>query len=249
MTMFLKLMLLLGLSFETAHGFAIPEILSSLAQHHSIVENLQPLFHNMGTSVVDRYRDSLIAHPLYTQMATGGVLAVAGDALAQKKAGEKTYDERRAVSFMAFDMAYRALQHVAFPLIVANCHGQYGGAVLKTVGLSCDTSILAAVEGTMVNQLAIVPFLYYPVFFTFTALIQGLDMEEGYQRARSKFLPLMQRNLMFWVPIQFIQFRFVEENLQIPFVCVAGLIWTIILSTVAGNTQQTSLEPEQSTAQ
>ena len=89
----------------------------------------------------------------------------------------------------------------------------------------------------MVNQLFIVPFFYYPVFFAVTALVQGLTFSEGYQRAQSMWVPLLQRNLAFWIPVQFIQFRFVEESLQIPFVCVAGLCWTIILSTVAGNSK------------
>ena len=58
-------------------------------------------------------------------------------------------------------------------------------------------------------------------------------------RAQETFLLLMQRNLLFWIPVQYIQFSFIPEDLQIPFVSVAGLFWTIILSVMAGSTTTT----------
>jgi hypothetical protein len=53
----------------------------------------------------------------------------------------------------------------------------------------------------------------------------------------------MKRNLLFWIPIQFITFAFVDEertNLQIPILIGCGLVWTIILSITAGATTTTS---------
>lgn len=222
--------------------------------HHPMDDSHWRASSHLGVSLLDRYRNVLHLHPLPTQLMTGGALAILGDAVAQtnsnsQKDGTTTinrtnssYDHRRAISFMMFDMAYRVVQHYVFPWISTHCHGQYCEAILHSVGLSSslssfDSSFGAAIEGTMVNQLFIVPFFYYPVFFAVTALVQGLTFSEGYQRAQSMWVPLLQRNLAFWIPVQFIQFRFVEESLQIPFVCVAGLCWTIILSTVAGNSK------------
>jgi hypothetical protein len=53
----------------------------------------------------------------------------------------------------------------------------------------------------------------------------------------------MKRNLLFWIPIQFITFAFVDEestNLQIPILIGCGLVWTIILSITAGATTTTT---------
>ena len=213
--------------------------------------------HNWGISLLDGYREMLRQHPLMTQTLTGGILALLGDALAQAKSNFQTferndgtttkntaktsYNHRRAISFMVFDMAYRIAQHFIFPWIANNCHGQHLDAFLCSLGLGLfnfDATVGSAIEGTMVNQLLIVPLLYYPVFFLVTGWIQGMTITQGYKRAQSMWLPLLKRNLVFWVPVQFIQFRFIEESLQIPFVCVAGLCWTIILSAVAGNTQE-----------
>jgi hypothetical protein len=56
------------------------------------------------------------------------------------------------------------------------------------------------------------------------------------------FLPLIKRNLIFWIPIQFVQFKYVPQKMQIPFVCLAGLVWTIVLSVLTGNSNQAAVE-------
>jgi len=187
---------------------------------------------------MNTYSSAIHYHPLLTHVVTGGVLAVIGDALAQKQEKAATYNEKRAVSFCAFDMSYRALQHYAFPWIVSNFRGEYCMEFLSDFGLQeDDPTVCSAIEGTLVNQLVIVPIIYYPIFFLLTAMVQGMTINDGCERAKSKFTPLMQRHLIFWLPIQYLQFRYIEEDLQIPFVCLVGLGWTVILSLVAGNVQ------------
>ena len=181
--------------------------------------------------------NALTTNPLPTKMATGAVLAVTGDAIAQAHEPH-AYDKQRAASFAAFDMCYRALQHAAFPIIVSHCHGQYLNALLHPAGVSIPSDLAAATEQTLASQLGIVPFLYYPVFFALTGAVQRLTPKAALERAKQTFLPLMERNLLFWIPIQFIQFSFIEENLQIPFLSVCGLCWTFILSVMAGSTEE-----------
>lgn len=40
--------------------------------------------------------------------------------------------------------------------------------------------------------------------------------------------------------VQFVQFGFIQEDLQIPFLCICGLGWTFILSVMAGSTKKYS---------
>lgn len=211
------------LSTPSAHSFGLLPHAHEAA--HSLIhvpQQLQQLAH--------LYTNSLHDHPLETKMATGGLLATCGDAIAQSRTPEP-YDRRRAASFMTFDMAYRALQHVAYPLIVHQCHGQFLSSVLHLHG---QADWAAAMEQTLASQLGIVPFLYYPVFFSLTGFVQGLTPSQAWERAQQNFVPLMQRNLLFWIPVQFVQFAFVEEQMQIPFLSLAGLCWTFILSVAAG---------------
>jgi len=44
----------------------------------------------------------------------------------------------------------------------------------------------------------------------------------------------MKRNLLFWIPVQFVAFAYVPEDQQIPLLIVCGLVWTVILSVSAG---------------
>ena len=193
------------------------------------------------------YKNQLATNPLITKMMTGGSLAVCGDAIAQSQ-NDDEYDKRRAMSFAGFDFVYRAVQHFAFPAIVTQFHGQYIASLLahspalshlvnnQLSGGGVDPQYyFGAMEQTLASQLGIVPFFYYPVFYTVTAFVQGLDQDAAVERAKDTFVPLMKRNLMFWIPVQFIQFGFIDTSLQIPFLSVAGLCWTFIISQFAGN--------------
>jgi protein Mpv17 len=183
---------------------------------------------------LETYKQTLSANPLPTKMITGATLAVCGDAIAQSQDKSTDYDKRRAASFAAFDMVYRAVQHFSFPIITAACHGQFLGS-LPLLHDNVGASQLAAMEQTLGSQLGIVPFFYYPVFFALTGAVQGLSASGALNRAQENFLPLMKRNLLFWIPVQFVQFGYIPEDLQIPFLSICGLGWTFILSAAAGS--------------
>jgi len=250
----------LAIAISSVSSFSVPDahnlqsvIADSINYHHAIlphasstlnVASLLPNKDNADTALLDPlfgYKQLLKTHPLPTKMMTGATLAVCGDAIAQFKDKDAEYDKRRAASFAAFDMAYRALQHFAFPVIVGYCHGQILGSVGPLSAL--DSSQLAAMEQTLASQLGIVPFFYYPAFFTISAAIQGLSASGAWSRAVDTFVPLMKRNLLFWIPVQFIQFGYIQEDLQIPFLSCAGLAWTFILSVYAGSAK--SYTPEE----
>jgi hypothetical protein len=244
----------LGLSIVNPHTIqSISDVYTSVSH---VVEHSTTVASSAthATNPLELYKQTLAAHPLPTKMITGGTLAVAGDAIAQSRSKDEEYDKRRASSFMAFDMCYRALQHVSFPVIVQQCQGQYiGGAIasipliasfFNNLGLENPAYYYGAMEQTLASQLGIVPFIYYPVFYVLTAFVQGLDAEGAVNRAKETFIPLMKRNLLFWIPVQFVQFGFIEESLQIPFLAVAGLAWTFIISLFAGNAKKSYSDDE-----
>lgn len=240
--------LLLALSMSYVSSFSIPDNLHLLQNTISTISSQTPQHFDLLAS----YQDVLKHHALPTQMVTGATLAVTGDAIAQRTQNKNPsafdYDTRRAASFAVFDVAYRVLQHYAFPVIVSHCHGQYLGSV-PLFEDNLDVFFRATMEQTLSNQLVIVPFLYYPAFFTLTGFLQGLSVEATVTRAKDTFWFLFQRNLLFWIPVQFIQFGFIEQELQIPFVCGAGLVWTAILSILAGSATTNAQTPEEQVAE
>ncbi|KAL3906166.1 MAG: hypothetical protein SGARI_004123 [Bacillariaceae sp.] len=227
------LRVLIALATLTSTTFAVsfggPEIHSAVHSLNHALPHVKTAAHTIphaktaaatlqhgGFDLLGAYKHLLQIHPLPTKMMTGATLAVAGDAIAQSQDKDTDDDKQRAASFAVFDMAYRALQHFSFPIIVAACHGQFLGA-LPGVGGAFDASQLAAMEETLASQLGIVPFLYYPAFFALTGFMQGLTPSGAVSRAKENFIPLMKRNLLFWIPMQFIQFGYIQEDLQIPF--------------------------------
>ena len=205
----------------------------------------------------DSYRQTLYDYPLRTKMLTGVIIAVVADAIAQATAALTTgvqdpdakglpqdwYNGKRAVSFAAFDAVYRAAQHYMYPPMIQMFQGQYitGMVTSAMASLSLNSPSLSwagPLEQALASQLIIIPLVYYPVFFALTGIVQGLTVEETIERARTTFIPIMKRNLLYWIPCQFAAFNFLTgdqlEPLQIPVLTGLGLIWTIILSLFAG---------------
>merc|ERR1712232_563392 len=88
------------------------------------------------------YQLALKTDPYPTKMATGVVLAITGDALAQSRE-TAPYDAKRATAFAAFDASYRAVQQFTYPPIIAHFSGQYILAFLATLGLTSVPSQVA----------------------------------------------------------------------------------------------------------
>jgi len=181
---------------------------------------------------LDTYQALLATHPLQTNLATAGALALTGDSIAQGLSGAQ-YDAKRAASFVAFDAAYRGgFQTAALPWIIANCDGTVLRAITPA---GVDLSLLAACEATVFNQFLVIPIIYYPLFFAVTGAVQGLDRNASLRRARTSFASLTIRNWKFWVPANLAQFVLLEPQYQVAYTCVMGLIWNIILSATAGD--------------
>lgn len=202
------------------------------------------------------YRKALDADPLRTKIITGCLLAIVGDAIAQLTKPEE-YDPKRAVAFVMFDGVWRTVQQVTYGPIIQTCNGKFTMGLLGSLPfvnnimqdqLQDSILVLGAIEQTLVSQLILIPLLYYPIFYSVTGFVQSLTVEETLTRAKETFIPLMKRNLLFWIPVQFYAFDYVEENLQIPVLTACGLVWTVILSLSAGNVsssaEEENLDPE-----
>ncbi|VEU35763.1 unnamed protein product [Pseudo-nitzschia multistriata] len=203
---------------------------------------------DLASSLLSDYRKALDAEPLKVKIITGCLLAIVGDAIAQSNTPEE-YNTLRAGAFVAFDGVWRTVQQVTYGPIIQTCNGQFSLGLLGSLPFLHDklqtedtTFLLGAIEQTLVSQLVLIPLLYYPIFYSVTGFVQSLTIEQTIQRAKDTFITLMKRNLLFWIPVQFGAFYFVEENLQIPVLTACGLLWTVILSVSAGSVSTSSEE-------
>jgi Mpv17 / PMP22 family len=200
------------------------------------------------------------------------IIATTDDAIIMTEKEEDTaagfaYDVKRGVVFCLFGMFYTgAFQHYWFPYLtlhiaewghwihlwgtstsVAATAANPSTALLLRYGVLYDAppSPLALAAGKVVlNQVIMIPSLYMPIFLIVTSILGGLDVSQAIARAQSLYGPLVRRNWLFWFPTQLVQFVAVPTEWHIPFLSTAGLVWTIILSTISGTaataeTQQT----------
>jgi len=237
-----------SLASPSFRSFVIASMLAIVAvwKSKAVVALLQYPGWFLSNILYKPYQNSLVKNPLITKVITGAVLAVAGDAVAQSTSTDQTkigYDKRRALSFAVFDSCYRFFQHNMFPIVIRLGQGNVVKALLPKILPSKTIAhflapAAAAIEQTAMYQFVIVPLLYYPIFFAFTGSIQGLSTSQSLNRMKRQFFPCWTRNLMFWIPTQMILFGVVAEKWQIPFACLMGVLWSMILSTVAGNSKK-----------
>lgn len=238
---------------------------TALHAHHDpslwlLVGSTQPL----RQALLHSYTNLLHQFPLATKSITAAVLASAGDAIAQSRSdASDDYDWQRGISFFVFGALYTgAFQHFWFQYL--SQHVSEWGSTLGfwttpsllfpvDVTLQWDewwryfdvqsqlqafnapsTTALAAAKLAL-NQGLVVPLVYMPLFLTFTGVISGMDADQTIARAKSLYLPLLQRNWFFWLPVQFLQFLVVPQELQIPFLSAASLVWTVILSSIGNS--------------
>ncbi|EOD14505.1 hypothetical protein EMIHUDRAFT_461485 [Emiliania huxleyi CCMP1516] len=177
--------------------------------------------HSSAPLLLTLYDQALTSHPLETRVATAASLAFAGDAVAQWSQS-RSYDARRGVSFVACETCFRGiLQPPILLWVVATFAGR-----------------LATAKRVAVNQFVVSPLVYFPLFWLCTGVIQGLSLGETVSRARAGFRKLYSRSLLYWLPVQCVQFSLVPQRYKVVFLSVAGLLWTTLLSVVAGSVQR-----------
>ena len=195
-------------------------------------------FNPANSKLLKSYGDLLVTHPLETKVGTAAVLATVGDAIAQKSSdASKEYDPTRGMSFALFAAMYTgAFQHYWFGW--ENTKLAFTAAEISpTLALLfASSAAFLPIAKLVLNQFVVVPFLYMPLFFAFTGHMAGLSEEESLARAKQMYGPILLRNYFYWLPAQFIQFAVIAPEWQIPYVCFASLIWTIILSSASSAT-------------
>ncbi|CAB9505283.1 Peroxisomal membrane protein 2 [Seminavis robusta] len=212
-----------------------------------------------GGSLLQAYGDLLRHNPIATKGITAAILAASGDAIAQWRSDSEEYDPIRGAGFFVFGALYTGVfQHFWFEFMNTHIH-DWGDAlgiwgpervsfpvqdvvdkwsewwkyfdVVTQLEQPPSSEALAAAKVAF-NQFLTIPFVYMPLFFTFTGFISGLDSNESMARAESLYFPLLQRNWLFWLPMQFLQFLVIPADYQIPFISAASLVWTVILSSI-----------------
>lgn len=180
------------------------------------------------------YTVLLVTDPVPTKLATASVLGAAGDVVAQlaEAAGKDglaafSLDQRRALSMVSFSALYTGMfQAWWITTLQENVH-------------LVDPLADAAVK-TGLCQFGTIPVVYMPTFFLVTGSVRGMDLQASLDNAKENYVRIYSRNVGYWIPVQIVQFFYVPQEWQITFLCIAGFVWTVILSSLALNQQTTT---------
>ena len=212
-------------------------------------------------SLFSAYNGMLQDEPLLTKALTAGTLAATGDMVAQRLSASRShilsyedrqplfefeYDARRGATFALFGAAYTgSFQHFWFGwlndhLMITIETAEMAIAPWAPGGLPAPSPEILAAAKVAVNQFVVIPLLYMPLYFALTGLLGGLDAEAALTRMKYLYVPLLRRNYVFWLPIQFVQFFALPPAWHVPFLSVASLVWTCVLSTLGSGKLATS---------
>jgi hypothetical protein len=86
------------------------------------------------------------------------------------------------------------------------------------------------------------PFIYFPVFYSMKAFVEGKPMTTAWDKYRTEIRDSCQALWKIWVPAQAINFAFVPRHMRIPFVAAVSFGWTVVLSVMQGKFDAARLE-------
>ena len=111
------------------------------------------------------------------------------------------------------------------------------------------TTALASASKAALDQLVHVPLLYFPIFYSVDALLQGAwtrGLNEGVAHMRAKLetelWPSLKANWSLWLPASFVGFKLVPAHLRIPYVSGVSMVWTTIMSIMQGEFRRAKAE-------
>ena len=159
--------------------------------------------------VVHLYLRAINSHPLSTKVLSATFIAFLGDSIAQKLSRpESPINLRRTARFTLWAT-------ITTPLV----HTWYKSVILK---------IKEPVRRMLVEQLIWAPpstasFLFY----------MGGGGQNGLDNTQQRFPRTYMANLALWVPVSYLNFRFVPPPLWILTNNVVGLGWSVVLSILS----------------
>ena len=152
------------------------------------------------------YEGALSNHPIPTKLATAGLIAGAGDLVAQllpldeasrrKSLLERLAcaDWRRTATFAAFGAAYTGgAQHFLFAWLAKT----FPVPIIPVSARAIQTA-----KNVALTNFVITPLVYVPAFFLSTEVLRGSTPEYAMERLTACWFPTVTTALAVWVPAQ-----------------------------------------------
>lgn len=176
----------------------------------------------MAVRLSRAYEAILKEQPVPTKMATGGVLWGAGDAVAQQTSD--SFDMPR----LSRAMAYGTIIHAPF----AHVHYEFLEYFVRRFGVP---KAMQAGTKLVMEQFVYWSWVSNSMYHFSMAKMEGCDVEASVQRVYDRLWPTMKAQWAFWIPVQFLNFKYVPVRHQLNVVLLTSVVWTAALSFTFSN--------------
>jgi hypothetical protein len=90
---------------------------------------------------------------------------------------------------------------------------------------------------TAMNQLVTNPFVYLPLFYTYTGFMYGRSMEETFDKAQREYWASLRCTWLIFTPLNFCNFYFTPVRHQVTVNVLASFVFNTALSLIAAPRQ------------
>lgn len=171
----------------------------------------------MAVRLTRAYEAMLVERPVPTKMVSGGILWGAGDLVAQ--ATGDSLDTPR----LSRAVIYGTVIHAP----IAHLHYEFLEFFVHRVGVSKS---MQAVTKLFMEQFVYWGYASNSLYHFSMAKMEGYDVQESVQRVYDRLWPTMKAQWAFWIPVQYVNFKFVPVRHQLNVVLLTSVVWTAALS-------------------
>mmetsp|Transcript_8365 Transcript_8365/g.27403 ORF Transcript_8365/g.27403 Transcript_8365/m.27403 type:complete len:200 (+) Transcript_8365:38-637(+) len=183
-----------------------------------------------------RYEAALASNPVPTKMVTGGLLWGLGDAVAQAGTAEPM-DAARLGRAVVYGTAIHAP--------VAHVHYEFLEAFVQRFRVSAGA---APIVKLVMEQFVYWGWLSNALYHFSMATMEGYGVTDSVQRVNDRLWPTMKSQWAFWIPVQYLNFKFVPVRHQLGVVLATSVAWCSFLSLTFNAKEETTTTTTQKDA-
>eukprot|EP01138_Halocafeteria_seosinensis_P015633 gb/GECG01015954.1/.p1 GENE.gb/GECG01015954.1/~~gb/GECG01015954.1/.p1 ORF type:complete len:276 (+),score=24.02 gb/GECG01015954.1/:1-828(+) len=199
-----------------------------------------PLSRNANKSLYGKYMDSLKTHPVTTKVLTGCFVGIIGDVLCQFIFPDKWHTAPYGVHIhlpllrddWGLELARTMRSLVWAGVAVYGNHYWYDFLNSYIKG----SNNLAIAKKVSMDQVLWAPLMVIGFFIVQGVLKHG-SLILSLQEAQNNFAATIAVNWVYWTIMQTLNFKLIPEQLNVLFINIAGIFWTIYLSFVANSAE------------
>eukprot|EP01121_Diplochlamys_sp_Union-15-3_P011346 TRINITY_DN3276_c0_g1_i2.p1 TRINITY_DN3276_c0_g1~~TRINITY_DN3276_c0_g1_i2.p1 ORF type:complete len:189 (-),score=12.33 TRINITY_DN3276_c0_g1_i2:5-571(-) len=178
---------------------------------------------SIATELLYRYLIALQNNPLRTKAITSSITSSIGDLLAQtikriQSPNPQPYDLKRTAKFASFNFLISApILHWYYKLL---------DVLLKNYKGNTRLILQLLLDRLICGPLVIL------LFFTYFEIVSMGSIMALKKKIQLHLIPTAVKAMIFWLPVQFFNFKYIPMQLRVLFGNLAAIVWTVYFSVV-----------------